>query len=111
MNLCSKLLHDCLGSTTASCSIRLQTEQNVPGTLGPLSITAKAGRFWSTRSKAIFTAAKGKLSPTSIALPPPQSNLAQEVTKDPYNFDFLELLRKFCSNWESGSHSSAANIR
>jgi predicted nuclease of restriction endonuclease-like (RecB) superfamily len=25
------------------------------------------------------------------ALPPPQSDLAQEVTKDPYNFDFLML--------------------
>jgi predicted nuclease of restriction endonuclease-like (RecB) superfamily len=25
------------------------------------------------------------------ALPPPQSDLAQEVTKDPYNFDFLTL--------------------
>jgi predicted nuclease of restriction endonuclease-like (RecB) superfamily len=28
------------------------------------------------------------------ALPPPQSDLAQEVTKDPYNFDFLMLGEK-----------------
>jgi predicted nuclease of restriction endonuclease-like (RecB) superfamily len=24
-------------------------------------------------------------------LPPPQSDLAQQITKDPYNFDFLTL--------------------
>lgn len=27
----------------------------------------------------------------AICLPPPQSDLAQEITKDPYNFDFLTL--------------------
>ena len=27
-------------------------------------------------------------------LPPPQSDLAQEITKDPYNFDFLTLTRE-----------------
>jgi predicted nuclease of restriction endonuclease-like (RecB) superfamily len=27
-------------------------------------------------------------------IPPPQSDLAQEITKDPYNFDFLTLTRE-----------------
>jgi predicted nuclease of restriction endonuclease-like (RecB) superfamily len=37
------------------------------GTLGPRSTTAGAGQFWSTRSKAVFTAVKERRSPTSIA--------------------------------------------
>ena len=53
---------------------------------------AGAGRFWSTRSKANLHGAREKPSRISIARsPPPQSDLAQEVTKDPYNFDFLML--------------------
>jgi predicted nuclease of restriction endonuclease-like (RecB) superfamily len=60
-------------------------------------------------------------------LPPPQSDLAQQVLKDPYNFDFLTLsqdaprrsLRQACwstfgnSSWSSASDSRswAANTR
>ncbi|MGA8579781.1 MAG: glycosyltransferase [Bryobacteraceae bacterium] len=34
---------------------------------------------------------QGKPSRLRLRLPPPRSDLAQEVTKDPYNFDFLML--------------------
>jgi predicted nuclease of restriction endonuclease-like (RecB) superfamily len=59
-------------------------------------------------------------------LPAPQSDLARDITKDPYNFDFLTLgddaherdlerglldhLGSFCSNWGLASLLSAASI-
>jgi predicted nuclease of restriction endonuclease-like (RecB) superfamily len=65
---------------------------SVCGTLGPPSITAGAGRFWSTQIEGDLHRRQGKaITNFNRALPPPQSDLAQEVTKDPYNFDFLML--------------------
>ena len=48
------------------------------------------GDFGPLRSRVISTGSQGKaITNFNRALPPPQSDLAQEVTKDPYNFDFL----------------------
>ncbi len=38
-----------------------------------------------------------KISNFSKNLPAPQSDLAQQILKDPYNFDFLSVVRKHMS--------------
>ena len=50
---------------------------------------------WSSRSRAGSKKGKGRRSPTSSrALPPPDSDLAEQILKDPYNFDFLTVSKK-----------------
>jgi hypothetical protein len=62
------------------------------GMLGRLWSTVGAEPSWSIRLKANSTARQGKaITNFNRALPGPQSDLVEEVTKDPYNFDFLML--------------------
>ena len=47
-----------------------------------------------SRSTASSMSGKGRLSPTSsVTLPPPGSDSARQILKDPYNFDFLSLAK------------------
>ena len=53
---------------------------------------AGAGTSWCYRSRVAFTRGKGRLITNfQRALPPPDSDLAEQLLKDPYNFDFLTL--------------------
>lgn len=48
--------------------------------------------FWFTKLKRVYTVAAGAaLTNFDRTLPKPQSDLAQQLLKDPYNFDFLSL--------------------
>ena len=53
---------------------------------------AGAATFSFTRSTADYTGAKAKrLTNFKRTLPAPQSDLAQQIVKDPYTFEFLSL--------------------
>jgi hypothetical protein len=55
--------------------------------------TAGAATCSFTRSKPVVCTAREKQLPTSErTLPLPQSDLAQDITKDPHNFDFLTFV-------------------
>jgi len=59
---------------------------------GPRCSTGGAGTSSSIRSRAAFIADRGKAQTNfTQTLPQPQSDLAQQVLKDPYNLDFLTL--------------------
>src|SRR6266481_626494 len=53
--------------------------------------TAGAATSSSCRSRAASINGRGKRTNFQATLPPPQSDLAQQLIKDPYNFDFLTL--------------------
>ncbi len=59
---------------------------------GRSSNMAGAATCWSTRSKVAYSTDRGRpLTNFSRTLPANQSELAQELIKDPYCFDFLAI--------------------
>jgi predicted nuclease of restriction endonuclease-like (RecB) superfamily len=61
------------------------------GTFSRPSRTGGAGTFSLCRSRAALPAAGESGTNFQTTLPKPQSDLAQQLIKDPYNFDFLTL--------------------
>ena len=90
--LCSSLLHKFPGFITVSCWIKLNALKNAFGIFAKISPTAGAGMSWSTRLRAAFTSGGGEpWSTSSGRFLLPQFELARQILKDPYNFDFLTL--------------------
>jgi predicted nuclease of restriction endonuclease-like (RecB) superfamily len=89
-HLCNRLLHDCRGATSSGFWRTSRTLRAANGAHGRQSNTVGAATSWSTRSRATFFERQGKaLTNFSRTLPGEQSELVQQLIKDPYSFDFL----------------------
>lgn len=92
VKLCNRLLHNCLGDMPSNSSSAQRAASNGFGMLGKLPNTAGAETSWPTKFESDLFGRKGKaLTNFTRTLPAPQSDLAQELMKDPYSFDFLSL--------------------
>lgn len=68
---------------------------SVFGTSSRQSRMVGAGLFSKTRSRAVYISDRARQLPISTkALPKPQSDLAQQILKSPYNLDFLSLAKE-----------------
>ena len=87
--LCSRLLHKFPGSTTASSSTRSRTPRNA---YVRRSNTAGAATSSCIGSRANSTSGKARPPPiSSESLPSRESDLARDILKYPYNFEFMSL--------------------
>ena len=81
-----------VGAQPPHSGLRERTRPKGNGTFAQPSRTAGAATSWCIRSRAAFITGRARHPPISRrTLPAAQSELAQQVVKDPYNFEFLTL--------------------